>query len=298
MTSFSDARARPDAPDAERLRALVQTGLLDSAPEEPFDRLTGLAQRCLSVPIALVSLIDDDRQFFKSQQGLPEPWGSLRETPLSHSFCRQVVTSQQPLRVCDARTDARVRGNLAVPDLGVLAYLGVPLCTPDGYVIGALCVIDTVARSWTASDYDTLGTLAQAVMDEIAVRYRQGDVPPEASDASGMAPPQPAAPDSQPLKVVTTLDGDIVEGNQRARSFLGRTRSDLAGQRLWDLLPSAGVDGETLSGAVRAVREGGSVRFDGIALDPNGGCQPMTIRLAHIAGATDLVLFEGRPLAA
>src|SRR5262245_3464148 len=71
-----------------RLAALRTTSLLDTPPEEVFDRLTRLATSALQVPVALVSLVDGDRQFFKSSIGLPEPWASLRQTPLTHSFCK------------------------------------------------------------------------------------------------------------------------------------------------------------------------------------------------------------------
>jgi hypothetical protein len=80
-----------------RLAALGRTGLLDSPPEEPFDRLTRMATRLLKTPVALVSLVDRDRQFFKSAIGLPEPWQSRRETPLTHSFCKHVVAQHEPL---------------------------------------------------------------------------------------------------------------------------------------------------------------------------------------------------------
>src|SRR5215211_3262628 len=122
-----------------RLAALHEAGLLDAPAEERFDRLTRLARRLLGVPVALVSLLDADRQFFRSAQGLPEPWVGLRETPLSHTFCRSVVETGVPLSVGDAREDARVRGSPAIADLGVIAYLAVPLALPDGCVVGALC---------------------------------------------------------------------------------------------------------------------------------------------------------------
>jgi hypothetical protein len=75
----------------QRLEALRLTGLLDSPPEESFDRFTRLATRLFKTPVALVSLVDADRQFFKSAIGLPEPWASLRQSPLSHSFCKLAV---------------------------------------------------------------------------------------------------------------------------------------------------------------------------------------------------------------
>src|SRR5687767_12153776 len=89
--------------EAARLEALRQTGLLDSSPEPSFDRLTRLSSKFLNAPVALVSLVDAHRQFFKSSLGLPEPWASRRETPLSHSFCQHVVTSREPLVIEDAR---------------------------------------------------------------------------------------------------------------------------------------------------------------------------------------------------
>src|SRR5215218_10276873 len=109
----SSARLRPDRGSSaeQRLAALHEAGLLGAPAEERFDRLTRLARRLLGVPVALVSILDADRQFFLSAQGLPEPWAGLRQTPLSHSFCRSVVETGVPLSVGDAREDARVRGN-------------------------------------------------------------------------------------------------------------------------------------------------------------------------------------------
>ena len=100
-----------------RLDALLRLGLLDTPPEESFDRLTRLAARLLSAPVALVSLVDDHRQFFKSAFGLPQPWATVRETPLSHSFCQHVVSEGKPLIVEDARAHPLVCGNPAVTDL-------------------------------------------------------------------------------------------------------------------------------------------------------------------------------------
>src|SRR5947208_10507226 len=88
-----------------RLDALRRTMLLDSPPEDAFDRLTRLATTVLRVPVALVSLVDGDRQFFKSQCGLTEPLASTRQTPLTDSFCKHAVGSGEPLVVPDARRD-------------------------------------------------------------------------------------------------------------------------------------------------------------------------------------------------
>lgn len=163
----------PDSPNARgRLAALYETGLLDSPPEPAYDRLTQLATRLLGVPVSQVSLIDIDRQFFKSAVGMPEPWASLRQTPLSHSFCKHVVTSEAIVVVEDAYRDPLVQGNLAVTDFGVAAYLGVPLVTPDGYVLGSLCAIDVKPRQWTKENIADLTGLASIAMTEIALRLQ------------------------------------------------------------------------------------------------------------------------------
>jgi GAF domain-containing protein len=160
-----------------RLRELRDTGLLDSPAEESFDRLTRLTATVLNVPMALVSLVDDDRQFFKSCLGLAEPWASQRQTPLSHSFCRHVVESGRPLVISDAREHPVLRDNLAIRDLGVIAYAGVPLITPSGNVLGTLCAIDHQPRHWTTEQVEILSNLAGAALSEVALhaaRQNQG----------------------------------------------------------------------------------------------------------------------------
>ena len=156
--------------DEGRLSALRRSHLLDSRPEAAFDRLTGLASRVLRAPMALISLVDEGRQFFKSAVGLPEPWASLRETPLSHSFCQHVVASRCVLAVADAGSDPLVRENLAVAELGVIAYLGVPLLSACGHALGAFCVIDLRPRPWTDEEVAILRDLAASVMTEIELR--------------------------------------------------------------------------------------------------------------------------------
>jgi signal transduction histidine kinase len=160
------------SPDVRRSRqaALAETGLLDSLPEASFDRYTRLATRLLDVPVSLISLVDGHRQFFKSARGLPEPWASARQTPLSHSFCLQVADTDAPLVVSDAREDVRVRDNLAIVDIGVIAYAGMPLHAPGGTAIGSFCAIDSQPREWSEDDLRVLQDLADAVSSEVALR--------------------------------------------------------------------------------------------------------------------------------
>lgn len=156
--------------DPDRLAALRRLHMLDTPPEPAFDRLTRLAARILNAPISLVTVVDQDRQFFKSQVGLSEPWATTRETPLSHSFCQHVVNTNQPLITPDARTHPLVCDNLAIADLGVIAYAGMPLLTDDGFAVGSFCVIDHQPRTWTADELAILSDLAEAAMTEIQRR--------------------------------------------------------------------------------------------------------------------------------
>src|SRR5438270_5290696 len=114
-----EAALDPVLRDQARLEALRQTALLDTPPEAVFDRLTRVVRRLLDVPVALVSLVDANRQFFKSADGLPEPWATRRETPLSHSFCQHIVATGALLRIENAREHSLVCDNLVVPELGV-----------------------------------------------------------------------------------------------------------------------------------------------------------------------------------
>jgi len=155
-----------------RLAELRRTELLDTPPEEPFDRLTRLATRLCKTPVGLVSLVDHDRQFFKSAIGLREPWASKRETPLSHSFCKHAVAHPtEPLVVRDARKDATFRDNPAVYEIGIVAYAGVPLML-SGQALGTLCVMDSEPRAWSYDEVETLKDLAACVMREIDLRTR------------------------------------------------------------------------------------------------------------------------------
>ena len=164
--------AQPSIHSDRRLAALAASGLLDSPEEPAFDGLTHLVTTALRVPIALISLVDKDRQFFKSQCGLTGPVASRRETPLSHSLCQHVVNSAAPLDIADARKHPLVKDNLAVRDLGVVAYAGVPLIDEGGYVLGALCAIDDKPREWSSQDLDLLRAIAAQTMAEIVLRTR------------------------------------------------------------------------------------------------------------------------------
>ena len=165
------------ARDPERVGALEATGLLDTDVDPAFDRHARLAAQVLNAPVALVSLVDADRQFFKSCLGLPEPWASQRGTPLSHSFCQHAVVSREPLIVDDARQHVVLRDNPAIRDMGVVAYAGIPLIDAEGNALGTLCVIDSQPRHWTTHQVQLLSDLAASVVTEIALARQARDTP-------------------------------------------------------------------------------------------------------------------------
>lgn len=160
-------RARNAVNDPTRLLVLRSMALLDTPAEVAFDRLTRLASKLANVPISLVSLVDQDRQFFKSAVGIPE---DVRETPLSHSFCQYVVATNEPLIVEDARKVDFLRDNLAIPDFNVIAYLGMPLETRDHYSLGSFCLIDNQPRVWSQDEIDLVQELAALTMQIVETR--------------------------------------------------------------------------------------------------------------------------------
>lgn len=156
--------------DPERLAALRRLKILDTPPEESLDRLTRIAAKMVGAPVALLTLIDSHRQYFKSAYGLPEPFNTTRETPLTYSFCRHVVEDSAPMIVPDARLDPRLKDNPAIEVVGVLAYAGMPLYAPNGEPLGSFCVMDTHPREWKAEQLSILKDLAAAVMAELEAR--------------------------------------------------------------------------------------------------------------------------------
>lgn len=156
----------PALTDPARLAALRRSRLLDTPSEESFDRLTRLAATALKIPIALVSLVDTDRQVFKSCLGLPEPWASERETPISHSFCRHVLDSYEPLIIEDARVHPLVQDNPAIDDMGVIAYAGIAP-SPQTVMCSARSARSTRSRAWTGEEIAMLTDLAGAVAAHI-----------------------------------------------------------------------------------------------------------------------------------
>lgn len=155
-----------DGSETKRLQALKDYDVLDTEPEASFDRITRLAQTFLKVPIVLVSLVDRDRQWFKSRQGL-----AVAETSRELSFCAHAIQGNQPFVVQDATQDNRFSQNpLVCGEPGIRSYVGIPLCTPSGYNLGTLCAIDLVPRDFAPSEIGFIHDLAGLVVHELELR--------------------------------------------------------------------------------------------------------------------------------
>ncbi|AEV71317.1 GAF domain-containing protein [Mycolicibacterium rhodesiae NBB3] len=154
--------------DPGRLQALRSTGLLDSPPEEVYDRITRAAADALDTPFAAMTLIDADRQYFKSTLGMGDmSVPAHRQAPLDQSICQYAVADGSPLVLEDARSDPVFQKHPVVRSGAVIAYLGIPLIDHEGHAIGTLCVFDDKPRMWGTGHVQVLSDLAQLVMDRV-----------------------------------------------------------------------------------------------------------------------------------
>ncbi len=159
-------RAPDPENEAERLRILYQYEILDTLSEQAFDELTELASSICETPIALISLVDEDRQWFKSAVGL-----NATETSRELSFCGHAILGDEVLVVPDATADKRFADNeLVTGDTHIRSYAGAPLMAPEGAALGSLCVIDRVAREFTEQQKRALEILGRQVVTQIRLR--------------------------------------------------------------------------------------------------------------------------------
>ncbi len=225
-----------------RLTTLRRYAILDTDREAVFDRIASLAARQFKVPIALVSLVDEDRQWFKAACGL-----DVRETPRDPAFCAHAILGDEVFVVADATQDDRFSDNPFVTgEFHLRFYAGAPLKTPSGHKIGTLCLIDREPRhDFTAEDAALLEDLAAVVVDQIEMRSVTGDVLDELETRiaaqSGMAVAEYKLGlflEHVPLPIAV-LDRDVryIAASDQWRRAFRLTEDDLVGKHHFDLSP-------------------------------------------------------------
>ncbi|PZO55288.1 MAG: hybrid sensor histidine kinase/response regulator, partial [Phormidesmis priestleyi] len=156
---------RASSQQPERLLALHQYDILDTPSEQSFDDLTQLAASLCKTPVAVITFVDSDRQYFKSAFG-----AQMTTAPLEQGFCPFVVEQSQPLVVTDAPNDAKFHSHPSIDAMGLRFYAGVPLITAQGHAIGTICVVDFEPRQLSADQIDNLQALGRQVLYLLELR--------------------------------------------------------------------------------------------------------------------------------
>jgi diguanylate cyclase (GGDEF)-like protein/PAS domain S-box-containing protein len=295
--------------DTERVAVLRSFNVLDTGPEAAFDDLTRLAAQLCDAPMALVSLVDTDRQWFKSALGI-----DLCGTPRADSFCAHALHSETVMVVPNAPLDPRFTDNPFVTGAPYIRfYAGAPLVADGGYVLGTLCVLDVVARELTPTQTDQLAALARQVVGQLRLRRQAAEL--EASVAASKTAQQSLAKTERQWHAVFTGSpvgislsdehGLFAAANGALCNLLGRAEGDLIGrssadfthpddlasQRAVDQLISASPDG-VVRIEKRYVRPSGEVRWAWLTLTHTPGPEGQDWMLAHVQDITERKVIE------
>ena len=192
----------------KRLETLRRTNLLDTLPEESFDRLTRLAAKLIDVPATFISLVDEYRDFYKSSCGFGEPLASERQVE-GATFCHYAILSADILVLNDVTKIPKLCDVPTVKSLGVRAYVGVPLVTADGSILGSFCAIDFSPRIWSSIEIEIISELANSAMREIDLRLIAQEV--ESSKSNLMDQLSHITKLNDTLFVANTLNSSILD---------------------------------------------------------------------------------------
>jgi len=234
--------ARLPVNEVERLDALRRYEILDTAPEQAFDDLTRLAAHVCETPIAVISLSDGDRQWFKSKVGL-----SATEVPRSIAICSHAILQSGLFVIRDALADDRFSTSpLVISEPKIRFYAAAPLVTPEGYVLGTLCVIDYVPRDLSAEQQDALRALSRQVVSQLELRRHGARISRTVVEREWVREALQESEDRFRSMVESAADaivladqqGRIISWNRAARQLFGYSASEIEGKSLTLLMPA------------------------------------------------------------
>jgi diguanylate cyclase (GGDEF)-like protein/PAS domain S-box-containing protein len=277
--------------EVARLEALYQYQVLDTAPETEFDDLTQLAAQICQAPIALVSLIDRERQWFKSKVGL-----NVSETHRDFAFCAHTILQSEAFIVEDATLDQRFVANpLVTGEPHIRFYAGFPLVTPTGYRIGTLCVIDRYSRHLSAKQLEALRVLSHQVINQLERRL-SSITSRQQRFLSALSTDRLAAivASSEDAIISKTLDGTVTSWNASAERIFGYSAEEMLGSSISQLIPSDRLDEELR--ILEQIRHGEHIehfetirkRKDGELIDVSLSISPIRDTTGDIIGASKI----------
>lgn len=268
---------------ARRIDSLRRSGLLAPRTFISFDKLTELAAGLIGAPVSLMSMVDEDRQYFTSQFGLPHKVAAARQTPLTESVCASVVETNEVVAVDDMANDPRFDTHPARSSLRVEAYCGVPIRDPDGEVLGSFCVLDDHERTWTDDDIALLETFSHIVGDYIRTTQEHHTLVSGLQDQ--LIPPRPPETPAgvirgryRPVERDLSVGGDFFDWNVRDDGTIDLVLGDVVGHGLEPTQAAA-----QLRAASRAV-------FFGSTLTPDATIRRLADSCAELPGCASAAL--------
>ncbi|CAM3753686.1 PAS domain S-box protein [Sphingobacterium prati] len=253
-----DAKS-PIKDESERIHALYDYEILDTAAEKEFDRITEIASRVCNMPISLISLVDKKRQWFKSRVGL-----EVEETSRDLSFCQYALPNDQLLEVVDATEDERFKSNaLVISDPHIRYYAGLPLVDPNGYALGTLCVIDKVPRQLDENQKKILSLLRDEVVALIVNRKEKEKYKESEQKLKAFFD------NSQSLMCTHDLEGNFITVNEAGAKILGYEKAEIETLSLFDIVPKVGH--HNLRNYLTEIVKKGVVKGEMRTLSNNGG---------------------------
>ncbi len=285
--------------EAARLEAVRRYAIGDSVPEAGFDRIVCLAAELLSAPVALFSVVDVDRIWFKARHGL-----QLDHMDREPGLCASALLQDEPWLIANAATAADARGNRLVKEFGLNSYAGVPLAVKNGSRLGTLCVMDRNSREFPTRDVGILKNLASLIVDRLELRLSASD----AADSAVIAAREretalqranqlvtdgrllsAIVQSSQDAIVSKDLNGIVTSWNRAAEEIFGYSAAEMIGQSITRIIPKDRLDEEVY--VLDNIRRGQRIEhYETLRRRSDGKLIPISLSVSPIRGEDETVL--------